>query len=179
MFDLETFGTQPGSVIRSIGAVYFDPQGAEAPRHLTFYANIDRKSCEDAGLTVDPETEAWWAKQSPEAQKALLQNCRPLAEVAREFHDWFNRHIGWQIWCQGANFDAVLWEAAVRAVGLSAPWKFYNVRDTRTVYEAFGFDTKSVQRIGTYHNALDDARHQAVCVQKAFRRDRRKVEDLV
>jgi len=166
MFDMETFGTKPGSVLRSVGAVVFDPEtGATGD---TFYRNIDRKSCETVGLTVDPSTVAWWSRQSQEAQNALLVDAKPLADVIRDFHSWFWNAKGQQVWCQGANFDAVLWEAACAARGVvQLPWKFWNVRDTRTVYELAGFNDKSLPRLGHHHNALDDALHQAKCVAAA------------
>ena len=170
MFDLETFGTKPGSVLRSIGAAVFDPETGKAG--ATFYANINRESCEAVGMVVDPGTADWWAKQSKEAQAALLVDCKPIAEVATAFHQFFRANGGVQLWCQGANFDSVLWEAAVAKVWPSKsflPWKFWNVRDTRTVYELAGFNGKSLPRAGTYHNALDDSLHQIACVHAAVK----------
>lgn len=168
MFDLETWGTKPGSILRSIGAVAFEPRG-EGIVGEGYYANIDRKSCEEKGLTVDASTEAWWAKQSKEAQDSLLQDQKHIRDVVAGFHQWFSVNRGEQIWCQGANFDSVLWEAVVAACGFRVPWKFWNVRDTRTVYEMCRFNPESVKRPGTYHNALDDAKHQVLCVQAALR----------
>ena len=168
MFDLETFGTKPGSVLRSIGAAVFDPETGQTG--ATFYANIDRASCEAVGLKVDPNTEAWWAKQHAHAQAALLKDPQPLAKVASDFHAFFKASGGVEIWCQGANFDSVLWEAAINALWPSKsflPWKFWNVRDTRTVYQIAGFNPDSVSRAGVYHNALDDSLHQIRCVAAA------------
>ncbi len=155
MFDLETFGTAPGSVLRSIGAAVFNPQTGETGE--TFYRNIDRQSCEDLGLKIDPRTEKWWSEQAKEAQDALLQNCVPMRDVVMDFHKWFQSVRGEQIWCQGANFDSVLWQSVADVCGSFVPWKFWNVRDTRTVYEVAGFDPRTLPREGTYHNALDDS----------------------
>jgi len=166
MFDLETWGTRPGSAIRSIGAVVFCPRSDVIGE--TFYHNICDVSCREAGLTVDPQTERWWAQQSLAAQESLTHDVKSLDYAVNAFHVWFGRQGGTRVWCQGANFDSVLWEAAAAAVGARVPWKFWNVRDTRTIYEAFGFNDKSLPRSGTYHNALDDAKHQALCVRKAF-----------
>lgn len=171
MFDLETFGTRPGSVIRSIGAVVFDPNGSG--HGDGFYANINRKSCEDLGLTVDPATEKWWSQQSRDAEWQLEGNQKPLPEVVNAFGAWFVSVGGEYIWCQGANFDSVLWEAAIVAAGRKvAPWKFWNVRDTRTIYHMARFNDKTIKRDGTFHNALDDAKHQVACVQAAMRKIR-------
>lgn len=169
MFDLETFGTKPGSVLRSIGAAVFNLDTGDTGS--TFYRNISRESCEAIGLTVDPTTEKWWSEQSKEAQDALVADHRPFAEVATAFHNWFRENNGVEIWCQGANFDSVLWEAAVAKAWPSknfVPWKFWNVRDTRTVYHVAGFNDKSVPRAATYHNALDDSLHQIRCVTAAL-----------
>ena len=57
MIDLETLGIQPGSVIRSIGAVVFDP--VTNTLGSTFYQNICADSCKKAGLTTDPDTIKW------------------------------------------------------------------------------------------------------------------------
>lgn len=165
MFDLETFGTRPGSVLRSIGAVVFDPRTREIGK--TFYANIDKQSCLDVGLTVDASTEKWWSEQSAEAQASLLVDPKKLASTITDFHKWFQSVGGVEIWCQGANFDSVLWEAAAAATGARVPWKFWNVRDTRTAYYLGDFSTATLKRAGTYHNALDDAVYQAKCVQCA------------
>lgn len=168
MFDLETFGTAPGSVLRSIGAVGFDPEGEGYEDG--YYANIDRASCEAIGLLVDPPTEKWWAEQSREAEEQLTRHQKPISDVVGEFHAWFRKTGAEYIWCQGANFDSVLWEAAAKAVGHKfMPWKFWNVRDTRTIYHMLRFNDKTIKRAGTYHNALDDAKHQVACVQAAMR----------
>lgn len=166
MLDLETFGTRPGSVIRSIAAVQFDLDGKVGEN---FYRNIARESCEAAGLTVDPKTEQWWAEQSSTAKKALLVNPQPLKLVAKEFCAWFRAH-GDFAWGHGANFDLPLWEAAAYAVGEQTPWAYWNARDTRTVYALLNFDTRDLRRGGVYHNALDDAHYQVRCVAEAIRR---------
>lgn len=113
MLDLETFGTKPGSVIRSIGAVMFDLDGRTGPE---FYRNIDEESCVKAGLTYDPSTVSWWAT----------------------------------------------------AVGARVPWSYNDALDTRTAYVIGNLNAFSVKREGTYHNALDDAKHQVRCVAKAI-----------
>lgn len=165
MLDLETFGTKPGSVLRSIGAVMFTLDGQITAE---FYRNINHDSCHAAGLKVDPNTADWWSRQSQEAQDSLLVDQRQLSEVVGAFHGWFKANGGVTVWAQGANFDPALWEAAAEAVRSRVPWKFYNVRDTRTVYDVCNFDPMSITRVGTYHNALDDAKHQVRCVAAAL-----------
>ena len=170
MLDLETWGKRPGCAIRSVGAVSFNPHGAE--RGTGFYANISRESCEALGLHVDPSTEKWWSEQSPEARSRLEQNQRPLQEVVEELHEKFYSSGIEQVWSQGAGFDVPIWEEASRVLGAIVPWKFWNVRDTRTIYWAADLDTRTVPRLGTHHDALEDARYQVACVQAATQKMR-------
>lgn len=169
MLDLETFGVAPGVVIRSLGAIEFELDGTTGK---TCYANIDRQSCEDLGLTIDPRTEAWWLEQSKEAQAALLDDPMPIKVAAEAFADWFRRVGADCVWGHGAAFDPVIWEAASKAAGFPVPWKFWNVRDTRTVFDLFDFDIRDVPRDGTYHNALDDATYQVKCLALALSKGR-------
>jgi len=179
MMDLETLGTTPGCAVLSIGAVAFDPQGE--PRRwecaATFYRNIDRFSCEEFGLSADPDTMEWWGRQSEAARSALLHDAQPLHGVVGDFHDWFKDLGLTHLWCNGANFDEPIWRAATKAVrghfpfaiSYTVPWKYWNVRDTRTIWDVAGIDARRVPRDGPAHDALADARHQARCVQLAYR----------
>jgi len=167
MVDTETFGTAPGSILRSIGAAVFDPRTGEIG--ATFYANIDRTSCEEFGLTADPRTEAWWEDQGPEAQAALLPDQRHIADVLLDFDGWWREVSGEYIWSHGANFDEVLLGVCWRAVlGIDPPWKFWNVRCCRTVL-ALGNRRPDKHRVGIKHYALDDAKSQAVAVAATIR----------
>lgn len=168
MLDIETFGTRPGSVIRSIGACFFDPAGSQLGPE--FYVNVDRASCEELGLTVDPKTEEWWKRQSLAAQSALLVDPQPLRDALLSFSSWFTSHNGTYIWSHGANFDQPLMEAAYRAIGFDAPWLFWNSRCTRTLYALAGVDPRKLSKGEVKHNALDDARMQARAVQMCMQR---------
>jgi hypothetical protein len=168
MIDCETWGTRPGCALRSIGAVTFELDGTGTG--ADYYRNINLQSCLDAGLKIEAGTLLWWDDQADEARRALRVEPQPLNAVLVGFASWFVKQGGEQVWAQGANFDPVLWETAALAAGVTRlPWKFYNVRDTRTLYELAGFDPRSIKRAGTYHNALDDARHQVACCQAAYR----------
>lgn len=171
MIDLETFGTRPGCVIRSVGALIFNPKTDDV--FETFYVNVDKQSCLDKGLVLDPDTVAWWERQSPAAKAAFDVDPRPLVEVLNSLNAFLRKNAAQQIWSQGSNFDGVLLEACYIACGYRAPWKHWDTRDTRTVYELGGLDTRTVARTGTYHNALDDCRFQARCVQLAYRNIKR------
>ncbi len=159
MLDLETFGTAPGSVIPSIGAVEFDREKVLRE----FYLRICPQSCVAVGMTMDPSTIVWWLGQSEEARMELCKApTHDIPNALIDFSDWA-QCTGTEVievWGNGASFDNSLMAAAYRLCGLELPWKFYNDRCYRTV-KALHPDLPLQKRSGTYHHALDDARTQA------------------
>lgn len=166
MLDLECYGLRPGCAVRSIGAVCFDPNTDELGAE--FYANI-RLQGESFGLTVDPKTWKWWAEPAQDLANAMLMTGqRSLGDVAQCFREWFHGVNGGNVWAHGAAFDQPIWDVASKAVGVDVPWHYRAVRDTRTLYALAEYEPK--WSIGTKHNALDDAKHQAMCVQAAVKK---------
>lgn len=176
MLDLETLGTRPGSVVLSIGAVAFTPEGVF---DKGFHTIIRKDDCVANGLTVDPDTEAWWLDQSDEAQDTLrrasveaswARAAAPnLVEALADFSNWLlhYKHVTRvRLWACGADFDPPLLAAAyaspgpVAALGGQPPWEYRDVRCYRTL-KALYPRMSAGPRQGTHHNALDDARHQA------------------
>lgn len=164
MIDIETLGTAPGSVILSIGAVTFDAEagtlGAE------FYSAIDPQSAVDAGLRMDVSTLKWWMTQSDDARRAVFAGNQPLDCVLREFGDFVRKVDASRVWAKPPSFDLVLLEAAFQACRLHVPWHYRSLRDVRTLLDITG--TRATY-VGTAHNALDDARSQALSVIDAYR----------
>lgn len=163
MIDIETLGTRPGCSILSIGAVEFD----SVTLGKEFYTNIDPASCAELGLTEDSRTVTWWSEQSEEARAALtsptpINATDALIAFASAF-DW----RGKQVWCNGAAFDFPILEAALYTIGLPTPWKFWDANDFRTLKNLVGKKVMADIRanVGSYvaHNALDDAKDQALC----------------
>jgi hypothetical protein len=168
MLDLETWGTRPGSALRSVGACVFDPYSDYIGG--MFYRNITDESCVHHALLFDENTIKWWKQQDHAAQRALLVNQRPLGDVMDDFHDWFRYVSGVFVWGHGASFDEPLWTEAARRLDKKVPWKFWDTRCTRTIFDVAGVNIKNLRRPGVHHNALDDALFQARCVQLAYRK---------
>lgn len=156
MIDLETFGTAPGSVLLSIGAVKFDRHSIHKD---TFYRRIDPNSCVHAGMKIDIPTIMWWLNQSAEARREISLPGEDLRSVLAGFNVWMPSPLDCNVWGNGADFDGPLLAAAYAAIGLPLPWKFYNSRCYRTMKNLF--PQIEMQRSGTHHNALDDATSQA------------------
>jgi len=163
MIDIETLGTAPGSVILSVGAVVFDPDGDALGAE--FYANIDPVDCQKHGLTIDAATVLWWFDQTEDARAHLKPMRLPLTHALGGLAAFLRDNQVKRVWGHGATFDPVLLDAACRACGLKTPWSPYDVRDTRTLYELAG--VKPDRAKGVHHNALDDARAQAAAVTLA------------
>lgn len=157
MLDLETLGTKPGSAVLSIGAVEFDPSTYELGRE--FYVVIDKESSLDYGLTVDPETVAWWEKQDPAARTVLTEKGVPVEEALRQFSEFMSPNSSETLWGNGSDFDNVLLKAVYDNAGVTVPWSYWNNRCYRTMKNMF--KQCKLRRTGTHHNALDDAKSQA------------------
>lgn len=177
MLDLETFGTTPQCPVLSLGAVYFDPvTGNTGP---SLYETI---GFEDAfeGRYADPATIKWWLSQPDKAREALWNQEFPgtqdtLLGALQRFLTLDDVEVF--VWGNGATFDISILEDLYRQNGMDIPWKFYNVRDVRTiVHLAKGIvDRDNYSFIGTKHNALDDAIHQVKYVSAMWRALRGKL----
>jgi len=156
MVDLETLGTSPGSTILSIGAVRFNQSGIVGDG---FHVCVDAKTCQGYGLTIDPSTVFWWLDQSPQARAGVTRDGVNLKSALEAFCDFYYASGGY-IWGCGAGFDVPILEAAIKAVGIPVPWMFWKSMCFRTVREAY--PDVEYERHGVAHNALDDARTQAL-----------------
>jgi hypothetical protein len=172
MIDLETLGVTAGSVILSLGAVVFDESGVLTSRDNAFYAVIQRKSCEEIGMTTEPDTIAWWNRQSDDARRVLMQaddesKSVPLSEVLSYFHTWLvmNSAFGAPIWANGAAFDFPILGFAYHASGWEKlPWTHREERCYRTLKALYPQIMREYRPgvVSIAHNALDDAEAQAL-----------------
>lgn len=158
MVDLETLGTSPGCKIMSIGAVAFDTDetGDE------FYIEISRD--EQAGLVEEPETLVWWAKQDPNVYDRLFNSSESKYKLEgglRQFNAWLACFHSPALWGNGPDFDNAILQYAYKHVGISPAWVYRHNRCYRTL-KSLCPRIKAPKRIGPLHNALDDARHQAL-----------------
>lgn len=158
MLDLETLGKGSNSVIIAIGAVLFNPQGGTTH---DFYCTIDPEDAVREGLQMDASTVMWWLQQSDTARSAFKNPGIPLKAALQSFREWYS--YGAPVWGNGAAFDNVILANAYKAIGEKQPWDFSNDRCYRTVKGMY--PQIKLNRVGTYHNALDDAKSQAEHLQ--------------
>lgn len=182
--DLETLGTDPGSVVTQIGAVAFNANDTQAAKSGTLI-RIDPQSALDAGMKVSWATLKWWMNQSEAARSSTVsaENIHKLGTALITFGDWLmeetvlgskdpDERAQFRIWGYGCSFDCVLIEEAFRYANLPVPWSFrshYDLRTLKKLCEAlprmtpmFNWPKPEVE-----HDALSDAFAQAEAIQMA------------
>ena len=172
MLDLETVGTSPDAAIIAIGAVVFDPETGEIGQ--TFLQAVSLESAVKEGGKMDVSTVLWWMGQSDEAKAVFTdKNQVTIEEALSDFDDFINAYVEGgsdraRIWGNGSDFDNVLLGTAYDRLRMERPWKFFNNRCYRTA-KSLNPSIK-MERVGTFHNALDDAMSQAkhlIAIMKA------------
>lgn len=168
--DLETLSVRPDAVILSIGAVAF-LEGADL-QMAEFYTPV--RIAPQTGLrNIQPKTLEWWKNKAP-AARTVFEECERhdtprLGEALQLLTKWLSTMDAFDVymWGNGSSFDIAILEHAFLQWGYEVPWKFHNVRDMRTLKdltERRGL-YKRIPMEGVAHNALDDARHQAIQIR--------------
>ena len=177
MLDLETLSTRNCAAILVIAGIKFNLNSDSVPldkvdKKNTFYRRIDADSCKEIDLHVDEKTVAWWKTQDEKIQEEAFGKERiPLKQALQEFSSWYGNSS--KIWSQGANFDIPILDEAYQRCGMSSPWKFWSVRDTRTVYDLAGLSARDFPQ-DNLHHALHDCQRQIDALKKSMRRIRSK-----
>jgi len=167
MIDLETLGVDPDCVILTVGAIKFDPYTDVEPHGgLYLRCNVDEQT--SAGRSVDDNTLAWWAKQEDSVrEEAFSDGDRVSMDELTKAINKFCVGLDY-IWCQGPTFDFVILQHLYKQVGKPAPWNYWQIRDSRTLFGMMPKDPrKEIQE--ELHNALADCYYQAKCVQQSYK----------
>jgi hypothetical protein len=155
MIDIETCGTGPEACILTVAAQCFDPlRRHDFDSYPSYYARVDPGS--QPNRRVQDDTIAWWATQPLEAQQEAFgeENRIPLQQCLEELG-----RLIWQskrFFANGPTFDANILEHAYKEANMALPWKFYMVRDARTIYSL----VPSLNKPAASHHALEDCRRQ-------------------
>lgn len=163
MIDIETCGTGPDACILTIAAQCFDPLSRhDYASHAHYYARIDPGSQPDR--RVQDDTIEWWATQPLAAQEEAFgeQDRIPLEQALTELARliWHSKRF----WAQGPTFDANILEHAYKSYNIALPWKFYQVRDSRTLLSL----VPGLNKSPASHHALEDCRRQIELVWQSL-----------
>lgn len=165
MIDIETFSSRPTAAIRSIGAVAFDLEGNV---EKLIHTGVRVDSCIALGMHVDGDTIDWWLGQPKVNQEALMKVPQVdifTALMMLEASALIVPMSDLILWCHGLNFDIPVLENAYRCIDRKPWWKYYNTRDTRTLFDVAGYKYQKDEG----HDALKDAFKQAAGVQDAYK----------
>lgn len=118
MVDIETLGTDPDSMILTIGAVPFSEKGEVlVEKDFYFYERVDLK-CYDFYknsnyFTMNFDTLLWWMKQDedPRGEAFLNEPRYPIDKVISKFVEWIKQTCDYlrdrkiHMWSHGKEFD--------------------------------------------------------------------------
>jgi hypothetical protein len=165
MVDLETLDTKTSATILTLGAVKFDPYTESPMKEL--YMRVDIDSQDSLGCTIDDGTLDWWSRQADDVKEEAFdpEGRVSITDAIQEFH-----RFAWNcdaFWSHGATFDLMILQNLYDKLGKAYPWQYWQMRDTRTLFD-LGYDPEMPQ--AQKHNALEDAKRQAVGVRNVLRK---------
>ena len=164
MLDLETLATTPDAAVLTIGACKFDPNQNDV--QSTFYERIQLDSQESYDRVINEDTLAWWSKQDKQIQEEAFSDADriTLQQAMKKLYSFgFGTN---NVWSHGSIFDIVILENICRKLQQAVTWKFWQVRDTRTLFDIAKVDVI----VEGKHNALNDALAQAKAVQQSYKK---------
>ena len=164
MVDLETLSVAPDAVILTLGAVHFNPLGNGIIDELYFKIDLDDQ--DKLKRSIDNNTIEWWGKQDPTImEEAFSSEGRiKVTDAIDQF-----RKFAWgckTFWSHGSVFDLMIMENIYKQLTKTPPWSFWQIRDTRTLFD-LGVDPEMPKE--SKHNALEDAKRQAIGVQNVYK----------
>ena len=87
-----------------------------------------------------------------------------VTDFVRDFYKFCL--TGKYFWAQGVAFDTVICEQIFKRLNRGAPWMFYNLRDTRTLFDLVDPNMPKAM----HHHALFDCWRQTIGVQNVYRK---------
>lgn len=178
MIDTETLGRAPGSVIRSLAAVEFDPETGETGRKKVW--KIDLADSIRYGFKVESSTLKWWMMQSEEARRDFVEGAETkLEEFLEEFMEFLadvNENDDFTLWCLQLDFDVPMLRAYYSWYNQNVhgcdedvlPWDFRKVRDVRPYMDALDNAGILPPKVAGRHTALADCLAQINYVHLAM-----------
>jgi hypothetical protein len=173
MLDIETLATSPNAVMLTIGAIRFSPFADDRKSYEgkdilmdTFYRRVDPASFDWPEAEIDEGTLEWWSKQADEVKEEAFTEVdrHDIRSVMLDFYKWSNQGFH-TVWANGPAFDIVILESINKHIQRGNPWKYWQVKDARTVYGLVEHERPDQQ----LHHALWDCWSQIVAVQSCFR----------
>ncbi len=180
MVDLETLSTDSNAIILTIGCIPFGSDGScIVDEEYYFYNRVDLSSYNDRPeFHIDYNTLLWWLEQDPKprSEAFLAEPRKSIEQVMIDFVIWIKQicnHLNdtrVNMWSHGKDFDCVILQNAFKFFDIPCPWKFWDTRDTRTIYSLADVDMRNIIVPDEYkaHNAIGDCLKQIEGIKQAF-----------
>lgn len=174
MLDLECTDSKRTAAIVSIGAVFFDIHKQELGEE--FYVEVSVNGIKkqiEAGRTLSLDTMVWWLGQSDGARNVWLKNNHIKQDIIHALH-MFASYCSQskerpRVWGNGVDYDNVVLRDCYEMFNIKTPWHFRDNRCYRTMKNLFNKAHTGLERQGSHHNGLDDAKTQAVHLMKMLK----------
>lgn len=177
--DLETLDIKKDSLVLTVGLVKFDKNSMDEPFDGV-HIRLGIQEQRDKGRTISKGTVEWWARQTPEIREDAFGNegrvsvKEGIEQIIEYFQvmDSSDHNQGYikinEVWGQGYGFDMTILGTLFELYGYEVPWKFFEERDSRTLFKLVSKDPRPEEASATLHNALSDAYFQAIGIQRVF-----------
>ena len=161
MLDIEGLATGPETTILTIAAQEFDPLERDSFGR-DYYVRVDLDSQQDR--TIEQGTIDWWATQPAVVREEAFaeQDRVPLRDALQGLHRviWHSKRV----WAQGPTYDMTILEHAYKSLAMPLPWRYFAVRDSRTVFAL----CPNLEKYPASHHALEDCRRQVALLWDAL-----------
>lgn len=176
MIDTETLGLTPGSVIRTVSVVEFNPVTGETGRKHTWTINLQDSI--KAGFRIEAGTLKWWMMKSDEARTAFVSTPEQetgLVSFVNEFIEWFKPYAGKvAVWGLQIDFDLpmircylhYMYMQIMRNDEYPLPWNRHFLVDARPFVEVYRENYPDLQ---TPHTSMGDCLMQIDAVAEVFK----------
>lgn len=176
MIDIETYSTKSNALILCIGAIKFDPNldSLDINSINKFYCLIDIEHSKKFSFDIEKSCTDWWEKQPLELRKEIFESTNrvTIKKALLALNNWIGESKFNNVWAQGMNFDFPILENAYNIFNIDIPWKFWQLRDSRTLCEVCKIP-KSFEFNDQVHHPIYDCYRQILSVQKAFKKIRK------
>lgn len=168
MIDLETLAGTTDAVVLQVGFIEFDPITQTFGDEGVYDVALNEQKFRNC----EPRTVLWWAQQSDDALNSVLRipesRRMPVKVVLELLHAKIDRSE--YVWARGPSFDLAILNDLAKGYAICQGeyipyWKWRDERPMRDLIESCGY---GMMRKGVAHNALDDAKHQAANVVRAY-----------
>ena len=180
MVDIETLSVKSNAIILTIGCIPFNSNGTHmVEKDYYFYERVDLCSYNDKqDFHIDFSTLLWWLKQdsSPRSEAFINGPRYTIRKVLIDFAKWIIQTCEYcsddkiNMWSHGKDFDCVILENAFNTCNVKCPWKFWDTRDTRTIYSLANISMNNINIPDGYkaHNAIGDCLKQIEGIRQSY-----------